>query len=232
MSFLFGLEGRLNRAKLWGAYAIYVGIALLVILLAYGIVASSPRAGAAPVLSIVAVAVFVAFIVSSISVTVKRLHDRNRSGAWWWLMIFAPAVLGEIGSVAAVRSPEAMPVALLFTLASLIISIWAFIELFCLRGTIGANRYGPDPLDPVAAYGAVASYPGGFDFAHPAPPGPAPAYYPPAPASVPQVATPEPRAPAGDPADEILKLHGLLEKGAISREEYDSLKQAALRRSS
>ena len=27
-----------------------------------------------------------------------------------------------------------------------LISLWAFVELYCLRGTVGDNRYGPDPL--------------------------------------------------------------------------------------
>jgi uncharacterized membrane protein YhaH (DUF805 family) len=35
---------------------------------------------------------------------------------------------------------------MLFSLASLAISIWAFVELGCLRGTAGPNKYGPDPL--------------------------------------------------------------------------------------
>src|SRR6266487_727368 len=32
----------------------------------------------------------------------------------------------------------------------LAISVWAFVELGCLRGTPGPNRYGPDPLDTPA----------------------------------------------------------------------------------
>ena len=35
---------------------------------------------------------------------------------------------------------------LLLSLAAGVIAIWAFIELGCLRGTPGANQYGPDPL--------------------------------------------------------------------------------------
>lgn len=35
---------------------------------------------------------------------------------------------------------------MIFGLASLAISIWALVELGFLRGTVGANRYGPDPL--------------------------------------------------------------------------------------
>jgi uncharacterized membrane protein YhaH (DUF805 family) len=34
----------------------------------------------------------------------------------------------------------------IFHLVATAISIWAFIELGCLRGTRGTNAYGPDPL--------------------------------------------------------------------------------------
>ena len=37
---------------------------------------------------------------------------------------------------------------LLLSWSSLVISIWALVELGCLRGTIGQNKYGPDPLAP------------------------------------------------------------------------------------
>jgi uncharacterized membrane protein YhaH (DUF805 family) len=30
------------------------------------------------------------------------------------------------------------------------ITVWAFVELGCLRGTMGPNRYGPDPLSAPA----------------------------------------------------------------------------------
>jgi uncharacterized membrane protein YhaH (DUF805 family) len=35
---------------------------------------------------------------------------------------------------------------ILMSLAGTAIAIWAFVELGCLRGTVGPNRYGPDPL--------------------------------------------------------------------------------------
>jgi uncharacterized membrane protein YhaH (DUF805 family) len=35
-------------------------------------------------------------------------------------------------------------------LVSFAITVWAFVELGCLRGTVGPNRYGPDPLEPAA----------------------------------------------------------------------------------
>jgi uncharacterized membrane protein YhaH (DUF805 family) len=39
-------------------------------------------------------------------------------------------------------------------LVSFAITIWAIVELGFLRGTIGPNRYGPDPLPPLALPGA------------------------------------------------------------------------------
>ena len=33
-----------------------------------------------------------------------------------------------------------------FWLLSWALWIWVFVELGCMRGTIGANRFGPDPL--------------------------------------------------------------------------------------
>lgn len=55
----------------------------------------------------------------SICVGVKRCHDRDKSG--WWLLINLVPVVG---------------------------SLWWFIEFGCLRGTIGPNRFGPDPVAP------------------------------------------------------------------------------------
>ena len=35
-------------------------------------------------------------------------------------------------------------------LVAFAITVWAFVELGCLRGTVGPNQYGPDPLEPAA----------------------------------------------------------------------------------
>jgi uncharacterized membrane protein YhaH (DUF805 family) len=81
--------------------------------------------------------VYIPLIVSGVFVGIKRLHDRDKSG--WWLLLFylVPALLNEMSNTS-----------MLFSLASLAISIWAFVELGCLRGTAGPNKYGPDPLAP------------------------------------------------------------------------------------
>lgn len=56
-----------------------------------------------------------AMIIPSISVTVRRLHDTDRSGWWWWIGIIP--LIGQI---------------------------W-LIVLMVLDGTAGQNQYGPDP---------------------------------------------------------------------------------------
>ena len=52
----------------------------------------------------------------TLAVSIRRLHDLDHSG-WWFLLIFIPLIGG----------------------------IWLLVW-FCMRGTVGPNRFGPDPL--------------------------------------------------------------------------------------
>jgi uncharacterized membrane protein YhaH (DUF805 family) len=63
-----------------------------------------------------------------LAVGVKRCHDRNRSG--WFLLIGLIPIIG---------------------------GIWLFIEIGLLRGTIGPNRFGPDPVSDGAPQPAAAT---------------------------------------------------------------------------
>jgi uncharacterized membrane protein YhaH (DUF805 family) len=147
---LFNFRGRINRAKFWLAVLIY----LVVQTLAWLLVGMSTSEGAGALLvNIVGLAVFV----SGIFVAIKRLHDRNRSG--WWLLLFyiAPGVLMTAGAaiwflgILGDASAGAGAAGAVFMLAGAAIGIWAFVELGCLRGTVGPNQYGPDPLEPTQA---------------------------------------------------------------------------------
>jgi uncharacterized membrane protein YhaH (DUF805 family) len=44
---------------------------------------------------------------------------------------------------------NANPAVMVCRLVATVLSIWAFVELYCLRGTVGENRFGPDPLNPL-----------------------------------------------------------------------------------
>jgi uncharacterized membrane protein YhaH (DUF805 family) len=52
----------------------------------------------------------------AIAIYIKRAHDRGRSG--WFILLFLVPIL----------------------------NFWPLIELLFVRGTVGANRFGPDPV--------------------------------------------------------------------------------------
>lgn len=76
-----------------------------------------------------------------LAVSVKRLHDRDRSG--WWIMPFF--VLPCFSDYLPNRLTDSIFMAPL-NLAFFVFGIWGFIELGFLRGTSSTNRFGPDPL--------------------------------------------------------------------------------------
>jgi uncharacterized membrane protein YhaH (DUF805 family) len=147
--YLFGFSGRLNRAKYWLWILIYFVAIAVVSAVIYAI--NSPTAG-----GIVQLAFSIVALISSLAVMAKRLHDRDKSA--WWLLIFVliPSILLGVGIGASVYGALMTDDSNLgtmtlvggaLTLVAGAFLIWAFIELACLRGTIGANRYGPDPLE-------------------------------------------------------------------------------------
>ena len=68
----------------------------------------------------------------------KRLHDRGRSGWWAALILFA--------IVAVWPQPSGF-----FDFLFVAVLIWAGVELGAMPGEAGTNRYGPNPLRPLAA---------------------------------------------------------------------------------
>ncbi|MGH8445523.1 MAG: DUF805 domain-containing protein [Solimonas sp.] len=106
--FLLTYEGRINRQRYWAFVLVYIAAAIVV-----GIVAA--------ILGIRALnwLFTVAAIYPSICVSIKRWHDRDKSG--WWVLIGLVPVIGWI---------------------------WSLVETGFLEGTRGDNRFGPDPLAP------------------------------------------------------------------------------------
>lgn len=61
--------------------------------------------------------IWVVVMVASIMVGIKRCHDRDKSG--WWMLVSVIPFVGWL---------------------------WTIVELGCLQGSAGENRFGPDPL--------------------------------------------------------------------------------------
>jgi uncharacterized membrane protein YhaH (DUF805 family) len=150
-SFLFSFEGRINRAKYWlVALAFLIGGTFILMqslfVLADGLSNADP-ATIATLLPILfyAIAYPLYALVTWIyaATTIKRLHDRNKSG--WWIIPFGvlPVLLPEVAGWVGQSYP-----ALFLGTVAFVLSIWSFVETFCLRGTRGPNRFGPDPLAP------------------------------------------------------------------------------------
>jgi uncharacterized membrane protein YhaH (DUF805 family) len=104
----FRSQGRIGRTAYWLAS---------IPLIAAGVFAEIIVTSAQdPLAAILVLVVYLGMIVPSLMVSIKRCHDRDRSG-WFVLISFIP-VIGPL---------------------------WLLIELGFLRGTRGPNRFGDDP---------------------------------------------------------------------------------------
>ena len=101
-------DGRSCRAEYWW-FALFqaLGYAVFLIIDTQILNATTPTLAA----------IFtVLLILPTLAVSVRRLHDINRSG-WWYLVILIPLIGG------------------------IVLLIWA-----CTRGTQGPNKFGADPI--------------------------------------------------------------------------------------
>jgi len=125
-------------------------------------VAAGQGQGLSPGRLILMLGIGIVILISALAVGAKCLHDRDKS-AWRLLLFYVPAALLGIGIAVEIANEIAdgcflngwaaysgrvcpfSSTALALCLSGLAIGIWAFVELCCLRGTIGTNRYGPEP---------------------------------------------------------------------------------------
>jgi uncharacterized membrane protein YhaH (DUF805 family) len=73
--------------------------------------------------------------------SIKRLHDRDKSG-WWMVPFFViPGLYQQFGD----RLGD-LYTAVSAGLAVSVLALWGFVEMYCLRGSPWTNRFGADPL--------------------------------------------------------------------------------------
>lgn len=140
---LFSFSGRINRKPFWlvtlSLFVIMIVVVIAVFAIWGGAIISGNLSGLG-VLAVLLLIVYIPLLWISLALGAKRLHDRNKSA--WWLVVFwlVPGILQGIGE-------QIGTAGIALTVAAIAISIWGLVELGFLRGTVGSNQYGPDPLE-------------------------------------------------------------------------------------
>jgi uncharacterized membrane protein YhaH (DUF805 family) len=141
LEFLFGAGGRINRARYWRSLLIFGGTGLMV-----GVILLTAAGLAAPLFIVMVVIVFLPWLMWGFAIHTERLHDRDKS-AWWLLTFYAlPAVLEHLANAGWFAGATGTVLQSVLALGAFALSIWGFVEIGCLRGTAGPNRYGSNPL--------------------------------------------------------------------------------------
>ncbi len=122
------ISGRAPRSEYWYfllfQMTVYVLLfALLLLVTSFGdMIYGSFSTGGWIVLGLIAI-FFLGTVIPAITVTVRRLHDRNLSG-WWYLAFVAVSFVPILDWISSI----------------------VLLVVMCLKGTDGDNKYGPDPL--------------------------------------------------------------------------------------
>lgn len=164
----FDFKGRSRRKEYWmyTLFLILVSIVLSIVDAMLGLGGSatsdaefadtSMSAGGAVSGGLLANLFALGTFIPSIAVSVRRLHDLDRSG-WWILLPAGPIVLGAIllgvgAAQAMTGGGSASGGAALFGMALMAVGLICSIVLlvwFCTAGTAGPNRFGEDPKAPL-----------------------------------------------------------------------------------
>jgi uncharacterized membrane protein YhaH (DUF805 family) len=102
-------SGRAVRSEFWYWVLFAIIVSVVAKLIDLALFSSSDLS---PISALVGLALFL----PGLAITVRRLHDGDRSG--WWILLNLIPLIGAI-----------------------VLIVW-----YCTRGTIGPNRFGPDPL--------------------------------------------------------------------------------------
>jgi uncharacterized membrane protein YhaH (DUF805 family) len=130
-----------NRATYWRSLVVFgvAGLVAAVLLL-------SAASLAAPRFIVTVVVVFMPWLMWRFAIHTERLRDRNKSA--WWLVTFylVPGILGHFAKTPWFAEAIGTAPQPILPLVAFALSIWGFVEIGCLPGIAGPNRYGPIPV--------------------------------------------------------------------------------------
>lgn len=140
---LTSTSGRIPRSQWWAGLAILVVIALIL-----GVLVTFVLGGAMTVGGRIAMLVLnLLLLYPAYALSAKRFQDRNKPGSLALIGIglsFLQSLLTVFGLMGNPFNQNALDY--IFGILLLIVGVWYLIELGILRGTVGSNTYGEDPL--------------------------------------------------------------------------------------
>ena len=138
---LSSTQGRIPRSQWWAGLVILVIIGVVLALI-IGWVLGPTLIGLIATLILQVILLYPSYALSA-----KRFHDRNKPGGLALIGI-GLGILQTLARLVGLSNPFApTTVDWILNIALLIVGIWYLIELGILRGTVGSNQYGPDPLE-------------------------------------------------------------------------------------
>ena len=155
ISDLIGFTGRINRARWWLWIILMAAIwapifFMLVAIFGVGGELTAPIRSVASSRTIAMIQIIGLAVTGypSTALAVKRLNDRDRPRLLAFVF-WAPSVqyiLSELLGLPTSLEMYSTEFGMMIETISILLSIWAFIELGILKGTNGPNQHGPDPL--------------------------------------------------------------------------------------
>jgi uncharacterized membrane protein YhaH (DUF805 family) len=133
----FDYSGRSRRMEYW-SYALFTFVLQWLVGGAENLLGLRFGERGGPIQSLL----LLALVIPGLAVSVRRLHDINRTG-WWLIMPFAPilfwiaALVGRFNALGLFR----------IVMVAMLVAPLALLAMMCVPGTKGANLYGPDPKD-------------------------------------------------------------------------------------
>jgi uncharacterized membrane protein YhaH (DUF805 family) len=138
---LTSTQGRIPRSQWWAGLVVLVIIGVVLALI-IGWVLGPTTIGIIATLILQIVLIYPSYAISA-----KRFQDRNKSGSLALIGI-GLGILQTLARLVGLSNPfNPTAVDWILNIALIIVGIWYLIELGILRGTIGPNTYGPDPLE-------------------------------------------------------------------------------------
>jgi uncharacterized membrane protein YhaH (DUF805 family) len=142
-------RGRISRSQYWLKWAIPVVVITLLLRVATVAGTRTGEFALATTLVDVTLVFHFAILWPGFSVLSKRIHDRNKPG-WLAAVFYAPIILFTIVARFFLNPVNPSPASAVFALAMLIaifaVFLYFIVEFGFFRGTVGPNRYGPDPV--------------------------------------------------------------------------------------